>query len=237
VSAEEGFVAARTGYWLPTRKRNDCLSWLRPTTLLQVASPWSWTSSLHRSIRLASVSPFNHTHTLTSQRLDRRRRSEEYRGDTHSGQRRQGGSRLHASGISVSNRTHTPLVVWWCICTVWQMEQSFKNQMAFGAMKSDKESDEIKRVLLEGNPVLLGVTMVVSLLHTLFDMLAFKNGAKNSALLRPQKSRSAFPRLSPPVLTASTVPPPCTRASGSPLSASPGASTFRRSLCQADRAL
>jgi hypothetical protein len=58
------------------------------------------------------------------------------------------------------------------------MEQSFKNQMKFGGMKSDKESDEIKRVLLEGNPVLLGITMVVSLLHTVFDMLAFKNGAR-----------------------------------------------------------
>ncbi|KAI6699992.1 hypothetical protein NL676_014316 [Syzygium grande] len=37
------------------------------------------------------------------------------------------------------------------------------------------ESDELKRVFLEGNPYLLGITMVVSLLHSVFDFLAFKN--------------------------------------------------------------
>jgi hypothetical protein len=31
-------------------------------------------------------------------------------------------------------------------------------------------------VFLEGNPYLLAVTMAVSLLHTVFDFLAFKNG-------------------------------------------------------------
>jgi hypothetical protein len=34
----------------------------------------------------------------------------------------------------------------------------------------------LQRVFLEGNPYLLGLTMVVSLLHSLFDFLAFKNG-------------------------------------------------------------
>lgn len=33
-----------------------------------------------------------------------------------------------------------------------------------------------QRVFLEGNPYLLGITMVVSLLHSVFDFLAFKNG-------------------------------------------------------------
>jgi hypothetical protein len=37
------------------------------------------------------------------------------------------------------------------------------------------EADEVKRVFLEGNPYLLAVTMAVSLLHTVFDFLAFKN--------------------------------------------------------------
>jgi hypothetical protein len=103
------------------------------------------------------------------------------------------------------------------------MEQSFKNQMAFGAMKSDKESDEIKRVLLEGNPVLLGVTMVVSLLHTLFDMLAFKNGVPTPP--PPTKSSTSlttgFDRFHGAALPCS-----CTRASGLPSSGSPGASTL-----------
>ena len=39
----------------------------------------------------------------------------------------------------------------------------------------DGEQDEFKRVILEGNPYLLGITAVVSLLHSVFDMLAFKN--------------------------------------------------------------
>jgi hypothetical protein len=43
-----------------------------------------------------------------------------------------------------------------------------------GAM-ADGESDDFKRILLEGNPVLLGVTFAVSMLHSVFDMLAFKN--------------------------------------------------------------
>lgn len=58
-----------------------------------------------------------------------------------------------------------------------QMDQSLKTQMEMGALGGQREADEMKRVFLEGNPVLLGVTMVVSLLHTVFDMLAFKNGA------------------------------------------------------------
>lgn len=35
--------------------------------------------------------------------------------------------------------------------------------------------DEIKRIFLEGNPYFLAITMVVSLLHTVFDMLAFRS--------------------------------------------------------------
>lgn len=36
-----------------------------------------------------------------------------------------------------------------------------------------------QRVFLEGNPYLLGITMVVSMLHSVFDFLAFKNGKLN----------------------------------------------------------
>jgi hypothetical protein len=41
---------------------------------------------------------------------------------------------------------------------------------------SSSETDEIKRMFLETNPILLAVTISVSLLHSLFEMLAFKNG-------------------------------------------------------------
>jgi len=35
--------------------------------------------------------------------------------------------------------------------------------------------DELKRIWIETDPILLGVTTVVSLLHTVFEALAFKN--------------------------------------------------------------
>jgi hypothetical protein len=37
------------------------------------------------------------------------------------------------------------------------------------------DSDEMKRMFLETDPILLTVTMIVSLLHTVFEVLAFKN--------------------------------------------------------------
>lgn len=47
-------------------------------------------------------------------------------------------------------------------------------QQAWGAM-GEGESDEFKRVLLEGNPYFLALTCSVSLLHSVFDFFAFKN--------------------------------------------------------------
>ncbi|XP_022149371.1 cleft lip and palate transmembrane protein 1 homolog [Momordica charantia] len=62
--------------------------------------------------------------------------------------------------------------------TKWQLflqiDQSFQIHRNYGSM-IEGEADELKRVFLEGNPYLLAVTMVVSLLHSVFDMLAFKN--------------------------------------------------------------
>ncbi|KAK9865607.1 hypothetical protein WJX84_005001 [Apatococcus fuscideae] len=55
-----------------------------------------------------------------------------------------------------------------------QMEQSFSMQRNMGTM-GDNDSDEIKRVLTEGNPIFLALTFCVSLLHSVFDLLAFKN--------------------------------------------------------------
>jgi len=62
--------------------------------------------------------------------------------------------------------------------TKWQLylqiEQSFQVHRSYGSML-EGEADELKRVFLEGNPYLLGLTMIVSLFHSLFDFLAFKN--------------------------------------------------------------
>ncbi|KAJ9176993.1 hypothetical protein P3X46_012250 [Hevea brasiliensis] len=62
--------------------------------------------------------------------------------------------------------------------TKWQLflqiDQSFQIHRTYGSML-EGEADELKRVFLEGNPYLLVITMVVSLLHSVFDFLAFKN--------------------------------------------------------------
>eukprot|EP00882_Tetradesmus_deserticola_P005055 GHRQ01005326.1.p1 GENE.GHRQ01005326.1~~GHRQ01005326.1.p1 ORF type:complete len:625 (+),score=278.98 GHRQ01005326.1:193-2067(+) len=62
---------------------------------------------------------------------------------------------------------------WW-MQIQQQMEQSFQLQINTG-LAQDGEADEVKRIFLEGNPYLLGLTMAVSLLHSVFDFLAFKN--------------------------------------------------------------
>jgi hypothetical protein len=40
---------------------------------------------------------------------------------------------------------------------------------------SERDTDMIREVLFDTNPVLLGITFVVSMFHMLFDFLAFKN--------------------------------------------------------------
>lgn len=56
------------------------------------------------------------------------------------------------------------------------LDDSMKQQASspIGGMSSG-DMDEIKRMFLETNPVLLGTTIAVSCLHSLFEMLAFKN--------------------------------------------------------------
>ncbi|XP_058097550.1 uncharacterized protein LOC131242735 [Magnolia sinica] len=62
--------------------------------------------------------------------------------------------------------------------TKWQLflqiDQSFQIHRSYGSML-EGEADQLKRVFLEGNPYLLVITMVVSLFHSVFDFLAFKN--------------------------------------------------------------
>ena len=55
-----------------------------------------------------------------------------------------------------------------------QMERTFEHQRAMGT-QGENDGDELKRIFLEGNPILLAVTSVVSVFHTVFDVLAFKN--------------------------------------------------------------
>jgi len=60
----------------------------------------------------------------------------------------------------------------------WQlfasMDNSLESQVTMGLSRAG-ESDDLKRILLEANPYYLGLTSVVSLFHSVFDALAFKN--------------------------------------------------------------
>lgn len=75
-----------------------------------------------------------------------------------------------------------------------QMEESFTMQKNLGT-SGEENSDEIKRMLLDTNPYLLGVTVVVSLLHMIFDFLAFKNDIsfwKNNKSMEGLSVRTVF---------------------------------------------
>ena len=60
----------------------------------------------------------------------------------------------------------------------WQllagMEDTQKKQEAF-AGEEDTSNDMLRTMILETNPFLLAITVVVSILHSVFDILAFKN--------------------------------------------------------------
>ena len=53
------------------------------------------------------------------------------------------------------------------------MERAFEAQKNLGF--EDKDIDELRLAMVETHPVLLSVTMVISMLHILFDVLAFKS--------------------------------------------------------------
>eukprot|EP01119_Soliformovum_irregulare_P012361 TRINITY_DN3200_c0_g2_i1.p1 TRINITY_DN3200_c0_g2~~TRINITY_DN3200_c0_g2_i1.p1 ORF type:complete len:394 (+),score=131.66 TRINITY_DN3200_c0_g2_i1:296-1477(+) len=55
-----------------------------------------------------------------------------------------------------------------------QTEMSFSMHKSMGTA-GEGDDQEMKRMMMETNPYLLGVTMVVTLLHSVFDFLAFKN--------------------------------------------------------------
>ncbi|KAJ3107930.1 hypothetical protein HDU96_007745 [Phlyctochytrium bullatum] len=63
---------------------------------------------------------------------------------------------------------------WWYHTLLCQFDENFRMQNAMMGV-DQKETDEIKRMFLETNPILLAVTMFVSILHSVFDFLAFKN--------------------------------------------------------------
>ena len=55
-----------------------------------------------------------------------------------------------------------------------QFDSAIKNQEKIYGEHNEFES--IKKMLLESNPYLIAITFFVSILHSIFDFLAFKNG-------------------------------------------------------------
>ncbi|KAL7270166.1 hypothetical protein RUND412_007135 [Rhizina undulata] len=70
-------------------------------------------------------------------------------------------------------------IPWWKFQVYASMDFSFKQQAANpglgGGPNTGAELEEFKRVLVETNVYLLGTTFIVSILHSIFEMLAFKN--------------------------------------------------------------
>jgi hypothetical protein len=62
-------------------------------------------------------------------------------------------------------------MAFWKFQFLVQFEQSLQSQDALG-----NNPDEFKEMLRDANPYLLAITFVVSILHSIFDFLAFKNG-------------------------------------------------------------
>ena len=63
----------------------------------------------------------------------------------------------------------------------WQMQQQM-------GLQEEGENDMVRSLLADTNPCLLALTATVSMLHTLFEMLAFKSDVK---FWRQRASKSA----------------------------------------------
>lgn len=76
---------------------------------------------------------------------------------------------------------HLPVQFYFAPISMWrmqlmvQLEESFRLQHSMMGIDT-KETDQLRRMFLETSPWLLAVTFIVSILHSLFDFLAFKNG-------------------------------------------------------------
>ena len=74
----------------------------------------------------------------------------------------------------------------------WQMytAQSMRNKWTSGvfgdnfAEEEDEDQDSLKEALLETPAYLLALTAIVSILHSVFELLAFKNGKNDLRLIK-----------------------------------------------------
>jgi hypothetical protein len=59
-----------------------------------------------------------------------------------------------------------------------QFDYSLKMQANMMGETGETPGDEFKIMLMNTNPYLLAITFIVTILHSLFDILAFKNGKR-----------------------------------------------------------
>ncbi|XP_026501018.1 putative lipid scramblase CLPTM1 [Vanessa tameamea] len=92
--------------------------------------------------------------------------------------------------------TFQPLSLFkWQLYTTQAMRDKLSMFSALGAEEQDEEQDTIKELLLDTSPYLLGLTITVSILHSIFELLAFKNDIQfwnNRQSLEGLSVRSVF---------------------------------------------
>uniref|UniRef100_A0A1E1WNT2 Cleft lip and palate transmembrane protein 1 n=1 Tax=Pectinophora gossypiella TaxID=13191 RepID=A0A1E1WNT2_PECGO len=92
--------------------------------------------------------------------------------------------------------TFQPLSLFkWQLYTAQVMRDKLSMFSALGAEEQDEEQDTVKELLLDTSPYLLGLTISVSVLHSIFELLAFKNDIQfwnNRQSLEGLSVRSVF---------------------------------------------
>lgn len=63
----------------------------------------------------------------------------------------------------------------WQLYAAQHMRQSWNVWGDSEPAQTDEEQDTLKETLMETNPYLLGITVIVSIVHSVFELLAFKN--------------------------------------------------------------
>lgn len=72
--------------------------------------------------------------------------------------------------------TYQPISLFkWQIYASQSMRNQWQNNFLTGEEDED-DQDTLKEAILETNPYLLALTFAVSILHSIFEFLAFKNG-------------------------------------------------------------
>ncbi|GBP41438.1 Cleft lip and palate transmembrane protein 1 homolog [Eumeta japonica] len=92
--------------------------------------------------------------------------------------------------------TYQPLSLFkWQLYTAQAMRDKLSMFSALGGEEQDEEQDTVKELLLDTSPYLLALTITVSILHSIFELLAFKNDIQfwnNRQSLEGLSVRSVF---------------------------------------------